>query len=319
MNSKPLISHIYTADPSANVFKGKLYIYPSHDEDHEAVEADDGSHFKMLDYHVFSMESIPGEVQDHGVILHVDDIPWASSQLWAPDAAEKDGKYYFYFPAKDHEGVFRIGVAVSDKPEGPFVPEPQAIPGATSIDPCVFTDDDGASYMYWGGLWGGQLENLQNGDYDPDGKEPPADAPALCPRGGKLSDSMKTLESGAQDILILDEDGNPIKAGDEERRYFEGPWVHKYKGKYYFSYSTGTTHRICYATSDKPLGPFTYRGCILPPVLGWTTHHSIVEFKNKWYLFYHDSSLSGGVTHKRCIKVQELRYDSDGSIIPMEP
>ncbi|MBP5276186.1 MAG: family 43 glycosylhydrolase, partial [Lachnospiraceae bacterium] len=112
--------------------------------------------------------------------------------------------------------------------------------------------------------------------------------------------------------------GEPIKAGDEDRRYFEGPWMHKYNGKYYLSYSTGTTHYIVYATSDSPKGPFTYQGRILEPVIGWTTHHSIVEWNGKWYLFYHDSSLSGGINHRRCVKFRELKYDADGKIIPMQ-
>ena len=118
---------------------------------------------------------------------------------------------------------------------------------------------------------------------------------------------------------MFDEDGNPIKAGDEDRRYFEGPWMHKYNGKYYLSYSTGTTHYLVYATSDSPAGPFTYGGRIMEPVLGWTTHHSIVEYKGKWYLFYHDCELSNGINHRRCVKFTELKYNPDGSIITIKP
>lgn len=319
MKNKPLISHMYIADPSAHVFQNKIFIYPSHDPDIETVENDQGDHFMMVDYHVFSMESIPGKVEDHGIVLKLEDIPWASQQLWAPDAAQKDGSYYFYFPAKDKEGIFRIGVAVSDNPAGPFIPESAPIPGANSIDPCVFTDEDGASYLYWGGLWGGQLEKWRTGNFDSQGKEPEPGSPAVYPKGGKLAPSMKSLESGARDIHILDQEGNPLKVEDEDRRYFEGPWVHNYQGKYYFSYSTGTTHTISYAIGDTPLGPFIYQGVILTPVIGWTTHHSIVEFKGIWYLFYHDSSLSGGVIHKRCIKVQQLKYRADGTIITIDP
>src|SRR5690606_16831561 len=109
-----------------------------------------------------------------------------------------------------------------------------------------------------------------------------------------------------------------LRAGDTERRYFEGPWMHKYQGKYYFSYSTGDTHYLVYAVGESPLGPFTYRGRILNPVVGWTTHHSIVQVNERWYLFYHDSTLSGGVTHQRCVKVQELKYDATGNIITLD-
>lgn len=86
------------------------------------------------------------------------DVPWAAKQLWAPDATEKDGKFYLYFPAKDSEGVFRIGVAISDTPDGKFKAEPSYIPGAYSIDPAVLADTDGSHYIYFGGLWGGQSQ-----------------------------------------------------------------------------------------------------------------------------------------------------------------
>ncbi len=120
------------------------------------------------------------------------------------------------------------------------------------------------------------------------------------------------------DAVIVDKAGAVLKAGNNSARYFEGPWMHKYNGTYYLSYSTGDTHLLCYATAKSPMGPFTFRGSFLSPVLGWTTHHSIVEFQGKWYLYYHDSTLSGGVSHRRCVKVQELFYEADGSIRPME-
>jgi hypothetical protein len=122
-----------------------------------------------------------------------------------------------------------------------------------------------------------------------------------------------------KDVSILDENGKPLLAGDKERRFFEASWMHKYKGKYYFSYSTGDTHYVCYAIGDDPYGPFTYAGRILNPVVGWTSHHSIVEFNGKWYLFYHDSSLSKGVTHLRSVKVTELVHDANGKIKTIEP
>lgn len=146
--SKPLISHIYTADPSAHVFNGKIYIYPSHDVESDVKEDDSGAHFNMRDYHVFSMDGPDAEPIDHGVALDLDDIPWAKRQLWAPDAAEKDGKYYFYFPAKDKEDIFRLGVAVGDKPEGPFTAQPEPMKGSFSIDPAVFQDGN-EYYIYW--------------------------------------------------------------------------------------------------------------------------------------------------------------------------
>ena len=135
----------------------------------------------------------------------------------------------------------------------------------------------------------------------------------------ELSDDLLSFKTKPQMITILDENGQPLTAGDEERRYFEGPWMHKYNGYYYLSYSTGSTHYLVYAISKNPMGPFTYQGRILEPVLGWTTHHSIIPFKDKWYLFYHDCSLSGGVNHKRCVKFTELKYNEDGTIQTINP
>jgi len=313
-NPRYLVKDLYTADPSAHVFNGKIYIYPSHDVESGIPENDLGDHFDMRDYHVFSMESIDGEVTDHGVALDVKNIPWAGRQLWAPDAAYKNGKYYLYFPLKDKTDIFRIGVAVGDRPEGPFIPEKNPIIGSFSIDPAVLDDNNGNFYMYFGGLWGGQLQRYRNNKAQEVGKEPEDNEPALCAKVVKLSADMLEYSEEPRDVVILDENGEPLKAGDHERRYFEGPWMHKYNGKYYFSYSTGNTHLLCYTIGDSPYGPFTYKGVILTPVVGWTTHHSIVEFKGKWYLFHHDSVPSGGKTWLRSIKVVELEYNSDGTI-----
>lgn len=318
--NEPLVTHIYTADPSAHVFEGKIYVYPSHDLVDDAVEVDhDGGQYTMEDYHVLSLETIDGPVIDHGQVLHVDDVPWASEKMWAPDCAYKNGTYYFYFPAKDKDGIFRIGVATSKNPAGPFKAEPNYIPGSYSMDPATFVDDDGRAYCYIGGLWGGQLELWQGGVYNPDGKEPAADEPALGPVVAEMNEDMLTFKEELQEISILDENGDPILAGDTDRRFFEAPWVHKHNGKYYLSYSTGDTHFLCYATSDTPKGPYVYGGRILEPVIGWTTHHSIVEFEGKWYLFYHDSSLSGGIDSQRSVKFRELTHNEDGSIQTMHP
>ncbi|MDG0809284.1 glycoside hydrolase family 43 protein [Cohnella rhizosphaerae] len=315
----PLVTHIYTADPSAHVFEGKLYVYPSHDLDHEMTSNDNGDQYDMEDYHVLSLNEDLTQALDHGEALHLNDIPWAKKQLWAPDAAYKDGTYYLFFPARDYNDVFRIGVATGISPKGPFRAEPNYIPGSFSIDPAVFADDDGKAYVYFGGLWGGQLEKWQTGAFEPDAAGPSGDEPALGPRVAELTDDMLGFREKPREIRIVDEDGVPIRAGDEERRYFEGPWVHKHEGRYYLSYSTGTTHKIVYAVGDEPYGPFTFKGTILTPVVGWTTHHSIVRYRDKWYLFYHDSSLSGGADNKRCVKMTELHYEADGAIRTIDP
>jgi hypothetical protein len=312
--SQPLVSHIYTADPSAHVFNGKIYIYPSHDIDAKDVkEDDDGGHFAMRDYHVLSMDKVGGPVKDNGVALDIKDIPWAGRQLWAPDAAYKNGTYYLYFPVKDKQDVFRLGVATSKSPVGPFKAEPQPMKGTYSIDPCVFQDTDGKAYIYFGGIWGGQLQRWDNNQYDAKGALKKPDEVAYLPRVARLNNDMKELAEPVKAIQLLDENGKLFTEKDNDKRFFEGSWLHKYKGKYYLSYSTGDTHNLCYAMGDSPYGPFTYKGVLLKPVLGWTNHHSIIEKDGKWYLFYHDTQLSGK-THLRNVKVTELTYNPDGTI-----
>ncbi|MDR0502576.1 MAG: glycoside hydrolase family 43 protein [Treponema sp.] len=306
----------FMADPAAHVFNGKLYIYPSHDRRSSGYSGNtmDGGAYDMADYHVFSLDDIFfGDVTDHGVVLALSDIPWAKGQLWDNDVAYRNGAYYMYFPAKDQNDIFRIGVAVSDRPEGPFIPQPQPIPGSYSIDPCVF-EDNGSFYMYFGGIWGGQLQFYDGNIFaGSSGRNSLPSGEAISPRVVKLSDDMLQFAESPRELKILDNNGNPL-SGANGRRFFEASWMHKYNDKYYFSYSTGDTHNICYATGENPYGPFTYQGVILTPVTGWTTHHSIVEFRGEWYLFYHDAGPSGGTDHLRSMKVTGLTHLPDGTI-----
>ncbi len=323
--AQPLVKHIYTADPSAHIFNGKIYIYPSHDIDAGEAFDDLGSHFDMEDYHVLSMDNIDSEAIDNGLALHVDDVPWAERQMWAPEANEKDGTYYLFFPSKDYDGIFRIGVATSSSPTGLFTAQPEAIKGSFSIDPAAFKDNDGCYYMYFGGLWGGQLQRWKTGTFNADQPKSPTaflpgdDEAALLPYVAKMTDDLLEFAEEPKEIEILDKNGKLLLTGNNDRRFFEASWMHTYKGEYYFSYSTGDTHLLCYATGDNPYGPFTYQGVILIPVVGWTSHHSIIEFKGKWYLFYHDCILSEGVTHLRSVKCTELKYKEDGTIETINP
>jgi beta-xylosidase len=272
----------------------------------------------MQDYHVLSTDDpMAGEVVDHGKILDVKDIPWAGRQLWDCDVAEKDGKYYMYFPLKDKNDVFHIGVAIADRPEGPFIPQPDPIRGSYSIDPAVIKDGDDY-FMYFGGLWGGQLQRYRDNKALEEPHLNPDNEPAIPSRVVKLSKDMLQFAEEPREVIVLNEQGKPLTAGDNQRRFFEASWMHKYNGKYYFSYSTGDTHRLCYAIGDNPYGPFRYQGCIMTPVVGWTTHHAIVEFKGKWYLFHHDCVPSKGITWLRSLKVVELQYDADGKIITID-
>lgn len=303
----------YMADPSVHIFDGQIYIYPSHDRISEVTSPEDGAHYDMVDYHVLRMSSPEQEqAEDRGTVLSVEDVEWAVKQMWANDAACKDGRYYIYFPAKDREGIFRIGVAVAERPDGKFTPQPQPIEGAYSIDPAVYRDGDDF-YIYFGGLQGGQLQRWRDNELLPENCFAADGEPAIAPRVAKLSDDMLSLAEPSRAVEILDGEGKPLTA-DNPHRFFEAAWMHRYGDLYYFSYSTGTTHTICYATGDNPYGPFTFRGILLTPVTGWTTHHSIVEIDGRWYLFFHDSVPSGGKSSLRSLKMTEIFYNPDGTI-----
>ena len=331
MKPRYLYPKDYYADPSANVFNGKLYVYPSHDWEAGAAFDDDGGHFQMKDYHVISMEDVEnGEITDHGMILHVDQVKWAEKQMWDNDVVEKDGKYYLIFSAKDYNGVFHLGVAIADKPEGPFIPQEHPIRGSFSIDPSVFKDDDGQIYTYFGGLWGGQLQwhvplaapfvPIAQPDTEPApegyveiGHAPdkrtmlyaPADAPALTSFVARMSDDVLQFAEAPRPVVIVDADGCPLKASDPHR-FFEASWMHKANGRYYFTYSTGDSHLLCMAVGDNPYGPFRFQCELLQPVVGWTTHHGIVRYEGRWWLFHHDCVPSNDITHLRSLKVMPL-------------
>ncbi|HEY9258029.1 family 43 glycosylhydrolase, partial [Chitinophaga sp.] len=169
---------------------------------------------------------------------------------------------------------------------------------------------------YFGGIWGGQLQNWDNNQYNATAKLRNKEEAAILPRVAKLSPGMKSLAQAPVEIKITDNNGHLFKEKDNDKRFFEAAWMHKYRGKYYLSYSTGDTHNIVYAIGDHPYGPFKYQGIILKPVDGWTNHHSIVQLGDRWYLFYHDTQLSGK-THLRNVKVMEMKYNSDGTIQPL--
>ncbi len=188
--------------------------------------------------------------------------------------------------------------------------------GSYSIDPCIF-EDKGKYYMYFGGIWGGQLQRYRDNKALESAVIPENNEPAIHSKVALLSDDMLEFAEAPKDVVIIDENGKPLLHGDKHR-FFEASWMHQYNDTYYFSYSTGDTHLICYATGNNPYGPFTFQGEILTPVVGWTTHHSIVEFKGKWYLFFHDSVPSGGKTWLRSMKVIELEYDNEGKIKTIE-
>lgn len=313
-NSRYLFPEDFMADPSAHVFDGKIYIYPSHDREGHTAENDNGDHFDMKDYHCLLLENPDsGLCKDMGMVLSVDDIPWAGRQLWDNDVVEKDGKYYMVFCLKDRTDIFRLGVAIADNPAGPFIPQPDPIRGSYSIDPCLFKDDDGTIYCYFGGIWGGQLQWYRDNKLVECGSLPKGTEPALQPRVVRMADDMLQFAEDPKALVILDANGD-VMVAEDPHHFFEASWMHKHNGKYYYSWSTGDTHLLCYAIGDNPYGPFVFQGVILEPVVGWTTHHSIVDINGKPYLFHHDSVPSGGKTWLRSLKVAPLMYDEEGRL-----
>ncbi len=285
----PIITNQFTADPSARVFEGKVYLYPSHDIPPNKNRGRMGW-FCMEDYHVFSSTNLTDWV-DHGVILSQDKIPWANPKayaLWAPDCIDRNGKYYFYFPAPAKDTTygrgFSIGVAVSDKPYGPYTPQPEPIKGARGIDPNLFVDKDGQAYLYWA------ARNFYV---------------------AKLKENM--LELATEPKII---EGLPAKG------LKEGPYMFERHGIYYMTYPhvQDTTERLEYATGDHPTGPFKMRGVIMDITPGcWTNQQSIIEFKNQWYLFYHNSDLSPHFDKNRSVCVDSLFFNEDGTIRKVVP
>ncbi len=274
----PFITHMYTADPSAHVWDdGRLYVYPSHD-----IAPPIGCDL-MDKYHVFSTDDMI-HWTDHGEILSSDDVPWGRPEggfMWAPDCAYKNGTYYYYFPhpsETEWNNTWKIGVATSDKPASDFVVQGY-IPGLEShIDPCVFIDDDGQAYFYYGG--GG-----------------------VC-KGGKLKDNMVEIDGQMQDMVELP-------------NFHEGTWVFKRNNHYYLMYpglNLGNGDHMLYAMSNNPLGPWDYQGVVLDPTGCDTSHGSVVEYKGQWYLFYHNAYLSGGVGNLRSICVDKLYFNADGTM-----
>ena len=282
----PVIRDQFTADPTARVFEGKVYVYPSHDII-SPVEPE-RRWFSMADYHVFSSEDLI-DWQDHGVILSQENVPWGNPEgysMWAPDCVYKNGKYYFYFPNAPKSGRgFAVGVAVADKPYGPFVPQAEPIKGVTGIDPCVLNASDGSSYIYWSGM-------------------------GL--RGCKLNDNMLELEGESVRL-----DAN-LPAG-----FKEGPFIFEREGKFYLTYPwvQDKTETLAYAMSDSPLGPFEYTGLIMlqSPSGCWTNHHSLVEYKGEWYLFYHHNDYSPNFDKNRSVRIDSLHFNADGTIQKVIP
>ena len=291
----PIIRDQFAADPTARVFNNKVYVYPSHDIFPPEGQRQDW--FCMEDYHVFSSENLT-DWTDHGVIVTQNKVPWVrpdSYSMWAPDCVYRNGKYYFYFPSAPKDGRgFGIGVAVADSPVGPFTCEPEPIKGINGIDPCVLLASDGNAYIFWG-----------------------------AGRCAKLKDNMKELAD--------DTPKEKVKWGDREfemygvnclkglpSRQAEGPFAFEYNGNYYLTYPyvRENTEVLGYAMSKNPMGPYEYKGLIMAeqPNGCWTNHHSIINYKGQWYLFYHHNYFSPNDDKRRSACIEKLSFNPDGTI-----
>ena len=297
----PVIRDQFTADPTARVFNGKVYLYPSHDILPPAGQRQDW--FCMEDYHVFSSENLT-DWTDHGVIVTQNKVPWVrkdSYSMWAPDCVERNGKYYFYFPSAPAagRGGFAVGVAVADSPEGPFIPEPEPIKGINGIDPCVLQASDGNAYIFWGN---GRCAKLK-----PNMKELADDNP------------KETVKWGNREMEMV----GVSCLKDLPSRQAEGPFAFEYNGNYYLTYPyvRENTEVLGYAMSKNPMGPYEYKGLIMAEHSNgcWTNHHSIVNYKGQWYLFYHQNFFSPSDDKRRSVQIEKLYFNPDGTIQEVKP
>ena len=304
----PVIRGLFSADPTARVFNGRVYVYPSHDIFPPEGQRQDW--FCMADYHVFSSDNLT-EWTDHGMILSQTDVPWGRPDgysMWAPDCVYKNGKYYFYFPNGPKTGRgFAIGVATADSPTGPFTCQPEPIKGVSGIDPCVLIDDDGTAYIYWSGMG---------------------------IRGAKLKDNMLELDGELKQVKMPRREGAPemppMLVGGQEMEglpegFKEGPFAFKRGDWYYLSFpwvrgdtSNGAnpTETLAYAMSKSPLGPWDFKGIIMAEHANhcWSNHHSLVEYKGQWYLFYHHNAYSPRDDKRRSVQIEKVTFNADGTI-----
>ena len=285
--ARPLVSQRFNADPSPHVFGKRVYLYTTNDQDNT------GKYWDSTDWRLFSSSDLK-HWRDDGSFLNVSVFKWAAptAKAWAPEAALRNGKYYFYAPV----GGDKIGVAVADKPTGPFK-DARGTPlvdkavdanaGAEPIDPAVLVDDDRQAYLVFG---------------------------TRVPKIVKLKADMTETDGPIQDIQI-----NGFPAADPKVKYGEAPYLNKINGLYYFTFSTGWPGQIVYATSKSPMGPYDYRGVILSYLDISTNHQAIIDFHGKTWLFYHDKLLPGGGDYKRSVTYTPLTVNADGTIDQVFP
>ncbi|CAN7593259.1 glycoside hydrolase family 43 protein [Duganella sp. LjRoot269] len=278
--ANPLFPKLFTADPSAYVDNGTVYLYVGHDE-----AASKGRDYLMKEWRVYSSCDMKNWT-DRGSPLQASTFKWAKGQAWAADVTKRDGKYYFYSTV-DHATIpgFAIGVAVSDSPTGPFVDARgsalvtndmtrQTAITWDDIDPAIFQDDDGQAYLYWGNT---------------------------VLKYAKLKPNMTELDGPIQTVGM--------------DMFTEASYLHKHNGTYYLSYSRNFPEETAYMTGPSATGPWQYRGTIMSKnAKVKTIHQAIIDFNGKSYIFYHNAKLPGGGEYRRSVAVEEFAYNADGTI-----
>ncbi|ONI92699.1 xylosidase [Saccharothrix sp. ALI-22-I] len=285
--ANPIITSYYTADPAPLVVGNTMYIYAGRDE-----AATGNNNFVMREWRVLSSTDA-ATWTDHGARANIATFPWAGADAWASEVEPRNGKYYWYTSINGNgAGWMDIGVAVGDSPLGPFrdakggplISDSTPNSSGLNIDPTVFTDDDGQSYLYWGGYWGARAAKLKPNMIELDG-------PVVTPTG--LSN------------------------------FWEAPWMFKRNGLYYMMYAANDTsgcvtnsNYACqrYATATNPMGPWTHRGVVLDQVSSTTNHAGVVEFNGQWYIVYHNANAPGGGNFRRSVAVDLLQFNADGTM-----
>jgi len=277
------------ADPEVAIFKSNYWVYPTFSAPYkDQVFMDAFSSSDLLTW------------KKHDRILDTSGVKWAKKALWAPAIVQKDKKYYLFFGANDIQSdkeIGGIGVAVSNRPEGPFIDHigkplvDKFHNGAQPIDQFTFKDKDGQYYLIYGG-W------------------------SHC-NIAKLSDDFKSL--------VPFKDGTTFKEITPEG-YVEGPYMFYKNGKYYFMWSeggwTGPDYSVAYAIADSPMGPFKRIGKILkqdPAIARGAGHHSIIhnEKKDLWYIVYHRRPLTETNGNHRETCIDMMSFDENGLINPI--
>jgi arabinoxylan arabinofuranohydrolase len=290
--SNPVIRDTFTADPSPLVVGGRLYLYVGHDE------ATGNEMFNMREWLVYSTTDMKRWTK-HGTIMNVKDFKWAKQDAWASQAIRKNGRYWFYTAVEhddSHPGK-AIGVAVSDSPTGPFADArgsalitSQMTPKGThsweDIDPTVFTDDDGTTWIAWG--------NRQ----------------AYI---AKLKPNMIEIDGTIREITPPHFEEGPWLHKRGKLYYLTYASLDR---------SRHTDERVSYATALSLNGPWTYRGELTGSgTNSFTIHPGIAKFKGKWYIFLHNASLTigdqKGALGRRAVTVEHLLYNKDGTLVPV--